>query len=130
MEIIEKSAGTHSTKLILVDGGIEVGFLTYSDTNLPYNDYMEIHYLRVNPNFRRKGYGKILMDEFFKRISSYVRDIMLYATANYDVTSLSNWFKKDFIPQDKLEEFYKKYGFKEVDPWKNETFPRMRMTKS
>jgi ribosomal protein S18 acetylase RimI-like enzyme len=130
MEIIEKNVGYKATKIALMEGETELGFLTYGEKNPPYEDYVEVLYLRVNPSYRRRGYGRILMDKFFSNISSYVGDVMLYATANYDVGSLCHVDKALQIPQDKLEEFYRKYGFKKVDPWKNEISPRMRMTKS
>ena len=127
MEIIEKNAGFKATKLALMEGKMELGFLVYSKKQ-PL--YVEILYLRVNPNYRRNGYGKILVDEFFEKISEYIGEIRLYAAANYDVNSLSGWDKSKFIPQDKLEKFYEGYGFKRINPWKNEAFPDMSMFKS
>ncbi len=129
MEIREKSAGIHSTKLMLMEGETELGFLIYCDKRPPREDYMEILYFRVNPSHRKKGYGKILMDEFFRRIYSYVGDVRLYATSNYDIGSLHGAEKDTQISQADLEAFYGKYGFKKVDP-SQKLYPIMIMTKS
>lgn len=112
-----------------MEDGVEVGFLIYKDKTPPHEDFVEVLYLRVLPNYRRRGYGKILMDEFFKRISSYVGDVRLYATSNYDIGSLHGAEKDTQIPQANLEAFYGKYGFKKVDPLQK-LYPIMRMTKS
>lgn len=114
MEIIEKSAGYKATKITLMEGETELGFLIYKEKNPPHEDYVEVLYLRVNPSYRRRGYGRILMDKFFSNISSYVGDIRLYATSNYDVGGLSHVDKVLQIPQENLEAFYSSYGFKKI----------------
>lgn len=130
MEIIEKSAGYKATKIALMEGKTELGFLIYKDKNPPHEDYVEVLYLRVNPSYRRRGYGRILMDKFFSNISSYVGDVRLYATANYDVGSLSHVDKVLQIPQENLEAFYSSYGFKKISSFYRGVPPLMIITKS
>jgi predicted GNAT superfamily acetyltransferase len=71
--------------------GFLIGFLSQSDSELAY-----IHFVGVNPNYRKNQIGKRLYNEFFDVVKKNNRNIVRAVTSPVNVVSIAYHTKMGF----------------------------------
>lgn len=71
--------------------GFLIGFFSQSNTNVAY-----IHFVGINPDFRKKHIGKQLYNVFFKMVKNNNRNVVRAVTSPVNKVSIAYHTKMDF----------------------------------